>query len=70
MTQQASLLELEEPILKAQNLALVVHCFASSDPMKGEVGNALAALAETLMDEIDLIKERWQEARDAYGGAA
>ncbi len=60
-TEAAELLELEEPIIKAQNLAYAILCFASSDPMRGECGSALATLAETLVDEIGLIKERWKE---------
>jgi hypothetical protein len=56
-----TLLDLEEPILKAQHLAFAAHCFASSDPMRGECGNALSVLAETLMDEIAAVKDGWKE---------
>lgn len=63
------LLDLEEPILKAQHLAFAIHCFAMSDPMRGGCAGALSVLAETLMDEIGLVKEGWKDLLQARGQA-
>jgi hypothetical protein len=55
-----SLLKLEVPLRTARGLAYAVECFANSDELDAEAGNALDCIARALLNELAGIKEEWE----------
>lgn len=64
-----ALSELESPILRLRNLAYAARMLASSDEMPKEPGAALDSLADTLVNELDALKEEqhrlWHLSQEA-----
>jgi hypothetical protein len=49
------LFDLESPVFNARNLATAICMMASGDEMRGEAGNALATVANSLVEILDEI---------------
>jgi hypothetical protein len=62
----SELFDLEEPLHKARNLAEALRMIASSDGMRGESGEAIEALAQSLI----LILRDLQNKREFLCGLA
>ncbi len=67
----SDLSDLESPVRKARNLAWAIHMMASVDELRGEPGDAVFAVADSLVEILDAIEktreETWRlalEARD------
>lgn len=57
---KSRLSDLETPLRKSAGLAYAVRSFANSGELSKEAGNALDALATSLMDELTDIFDEWE----------
>ena len=64
-TVKSRLSDLETPLRKSAGLAYTVRCFANSGELSKEAGNALDALATSLLDELTDITDEWESIMGA-----
>jgi hypothetical protein len=62
---KSRLSDLETPLRKSAGLAYAVRSFANSGELSKEAGNALDALATTLMDQLSDIFDEWESIMGA-----
>jgi hypothetical protein len=60
--------DLEHPIFEARSLAHALMMMASSGELRGESGQAVAAVASTLLGHLETIKGGWEAILDATQG--